>query len=66
MLPMVIAANPSFPANSIAELVAAAKATPDKIDIALPSTTARIVFEFLKARPARRCSACPTRARRRR
>ena len=50
MLPMVISANPSFPAKSIAELIAAAKAKPDKIDIALPSTTARIVFELLKAR----------------
>jgi tripartite-type tricarboxylate transporter receptor subunit TctC len=50
MLPMVISANPSFPANSVAELVAAAKAKPDKIDIALPSTTARLVFELLKDR----------------
>src|SRR5260221_1605797 len=48
MLPMVISANPYFPANSVAELVAAAKAKPDKIDIALPSTTARLVFELLK------------------
>ncbi len=48
MLPMVISANPSFPVNSVAELVAAAKAKPDKIDIALPSTTARLVFELLK------------------
>jgi len=50
MLPMVISANPSFPANSIPELVAAAKAQPDKINVALPSTTARIVFELLKSR----------------
>src|SRR5260370_15013739 len=50
MLPMVIAANPSFPANSVTELIAAAKAKPDKIDMALPSTSARIVFELLKDR----------------
>ena len=50
MLPMVISANPSFPANSVAELVAAAKAKPDKVDMALPSTSARIVFELLKDR----------------
>ena len=50
MLPMVISANPSFPASSIPELVAAAKAQPDKINIGLPSTTARIVFELLKGR----------------
>src|SRR5262249_6741396 len=49
-LPMVIAANPSFAASSVAELVAAAKAKPDKIDIAMPSTTARLVFELLKER----------------
>ena len=50
MLPMVISANPSFAASTIAELIAAAKAQPDKLNIALPSTTARIVFELLKAR----------------
>ena len=50
MLPMVISANPSFAANSVAELIAAAKARPDKIDIGLPSTTARLVFELLKER----------------
>jgi tripartite-type tricarboxylate transporter receptor subunit TctC len=46
----VVAANPSFAANSVAELVAAAKAKPDKVDVALPSTTARLVFELLKER----------------
>lgn len=50
MLPMVIAANPTFAANSVQEMVAAARAKPDKIDVALPSTTARIVFELLKER----------------
>src|SRR5258708_26106477 len=50
MLPMVISANPSFAASSVAELVAAAKQRPDKIDVALPSTTARLVFELLKQR----------------
>jgi tripartite-type tricarboxylate transporter receptor subunit TctC len=47
-LPMVIAANPSFSANSVSELVAAAKAAPDKINVAQPSNTARLVFELLK------------------
>ncbi|CAN5285933.1 tripartite tricarboxylate transporter substrate binding protein [soil metagenome] len=50
MLPMVISANPEFPAKTIPELIAAAKAQPDKVNIALPSTTARIVYELLKAR----------------
>ena len=49
MLPMVISANPDFSARSITELVAAATAKPDRIDVALPSTSARIVFELLKA-----------------
>jgi tripartite-type tricarboxylate transporter receptor subunit TctC len=47
--PMVIAANPAFPGNSIADVIATAKSTPKSADIAMPSTTARIVFELLKA-----------------
>lgn len=50
MLPMVISANPEFSAGTISDLIAAAKAQPDKINIAMPSTTARIVYELLKAR----------------
>ena len=47
--PMGIAANPAFPGNSIADVIAIAKSTPKGADIAMPSTTARIVFELLKA-----------------
>lgn len=47
--PMVLAANPSFPGNSVADVIATAKSTPKSADIAMPSTTARIVFELLKA-----------------
>jgi len=47
--PMVIAANPSFPGNSVADVIAAAKSAPKSADIAMPSTTARIVFELFKA-----------------
>jgi tripartite-type tricarboxylate transporter receptor subunit TctC len=50
MLPMVISANPAYPVGSIAELIAAAKAKPDTVNIAMPSTTARIVFELFKQR----------------
>jgi len=50
MLPMVISAHPSFAANTVQELIAAAKAAPDKINVAMPSTTARIVYELLKQR----------------
>jgi tripartite-type tricarboxylate transporter receptor subunit TctC len=49
-LPMVISANPGFSGNSVAELIAAAQAQPDKIDVALPSNTARLVFELFKQR----------------
>ena len=47
--PMVIAANPAFPGNTVPELLAAVRANPKSADIAMPSTTARIVFEFFKA-----------------
>jgi tripartite-type tricarboxylate transporter receptor subunit TctC len=58
-LPMVLAASPSFTGNSLADLVAAAKAAPGRIDVALPSTTARIVFEFLKERTGASLSSVP-------
>ncbi len=48
MLPMVIAANPAFSASSVSELIAAAKSRPGKLDVALPSTSARIVLELLR------------------
>jgi tripartite-type tricarboxylate transporter receptor subunit TctC len=56
---MVVAAVPSFAGNSVADLVAAAKATPDKVDMALPSTTARIVFEFLKEKTGAQLFSVP-------
>ena len=64
-LPLVISASPSFAGNSVADLVAAAKATPDKIDIALPSTTAASSSNSSRSGPVLRCSACHTRDRRR-
>jgi tripartite-type tricarboxylate transporter receptor subunit TctC len=48
MLPMVISANPSFAATNIQQLIAASKAKPDTINVALTSTTARVVFELLR------------------
>ncbi len=47
--PMGIAANPGFAGNSIADILAIAKSTPKGADMAMPSTTARIVYELLKA-----------------
>jgi tripartite-type tricarboxylate transporter receptor subunit TctC len=50
MLPMVISANPAYPVSTVQELIAAAKAKPDTVNIAMPSTTARIVYELFKQR----------------
>ena len=47
--PMGIAANPGFAGNSIGDIIAISKSTPKGADIAMPSTTARIVYELLKA-----------------
>lgn len=48
MLPLMIAAHPSFAPNSIPELIAAAKAKPDTLNVALPAPPQRIVFELLR------------------
>jgi len=47
--PMVVSVNTSSTVTSIGDLVASAKAKSNSVDIAMPSTTARIVFELLKA-----------------
>lgn len=49
MLPLMIAAHPSFAANTIPELVAAAKAKPDTLNVALPALPQRIAFELLRS-----------------
>jgi tripartite-type tricarboxylate transporter receptor subunit TctC len=46
--PMVILASTASPFNNLADLLAAARAKPDSLDVALPSTTARLVLELLK------------------
>ena len=48
MLPLLFAAHPSFAANTIPELIAAAKAKPDTLNVALPALPQRIVFELLR------------------
>ncbi|HYG41555.1 MAG TPA: tripartite tricarboxylate transporter substrate binding protein, partial [Bordetella sp.] len=50
LIPMVISVNPQLGVNSLAELIQQARARPDKIDVALPSVTAQLVFEMLKLR----------------
>ena len=49
-IPMVISVQPSLNVNSLADLISLAKSRPDKIDVALPSVTAQLVFEMLKKR----------------
>ncbi len=48
LIPMVISVHPSLNVNSLGDLAAMAKAQPDKIDVALPSTTSRVVSELLR------------------
>ncbi len=48
--PMVIAAGPSASFKNIGELLEAARANPKAADMAIPSTTARLVVELLKER----------------
>jgi len=48
--PMVIAAGPSATFKSVTEALDAARANPKSADMAMPSTTARLVVELLKER----------------
>ena len=48
MLPLMIASHPSFAGGSIQELIAAAKAKPDALNVALPALPQRIAFELLR------------------
>lgn len=54
LLPMVICTSaPDLPTNSIAALIARARAKPDTFNVGLPSTTAQVVFaEFVKSAQA--------------
>ena len=44
--PMMIAASPSFAPNNIQELIAAARAKPGTINVAMANTASRLVFEL--------------------
>ncbi|MEO7404287.1 MAG: tripartite tricarboxylate transporter substrate binding protein [Burkholderiales bacterium] len=48
MLPMVVSVSASSAETTLRGLIAAAKAKPDAINVALPSTTARVVYEMLR------------------
>ncbi|MDZ5460726.1 Bug family tripartite tricarboxylate transporter substrate binding protein [Azohydromonas lata] len=45
--PMVFLTQPSAPYNSLPDLLREAKTKPDSLNVALPSTTARLVLELL-------------------
>ena len=44
-VPMVLLANPGFAAASTADLIRMAKASPGTLNVAIPSSTSRVVFE---------------------
>ena len=50
--PMVVAVGAGAPQHSVAELLESVKRAPRSADIAMPSTSARLVVEFLKERSA--------------
>jgi tripartite-type tricarboxylate transporter receptor subunit TctC len=47
LLPMMLSAAPSLPVGSVQELLAAAKAKPGALNVALPSTSARVTLQLL-------------------
>jgi len=47
-LPFLMAVNPDLPVKTFPELIAYTKSNPGKVNIALPSTSARIILELLK------------------
>jgi len=48
MIPMAISVSMDFPAKNLKELLDAARAKPDSINVALPSTTSRLVSQMLR------------------
>lgn len=50
MIPMVITVNPSLGVKTLDELMRMARERPDKIDVALPSVAAQLVYEMLRQR----------------
>jgi tripartite-type tricarboxylate transporter receptor subunit TctC len=57
--PMVILANVGVPYNSFAEFLADARARTDTVNVALPSTTARLVLELLQQQSGAQFRAVP-------
>lgn len=57
--PMVVLTTPNVPFNSVGDLLTEARAKPDSINVALPSTTARLVLELLQQQTGTRLRAIP-------
>ncbi len=51
-LPLAIVTRPDNPIDDVVELVAAARARPDRINVAVTTTTSRSTFELFKQRAA--------------
>ncbi|HEY4372181.1 MAG TPA: tripartite tricarboxylate transporter substrate binding protein [Burkholderiales bacterium] len=49
ILPMVFTSANNYPAHSMRDVITMARAKPDTINVALPSTTARVLLEMVKA-----------------
>ncbi|SCK19225.1 Tripartite-type tricarboxylate transporter, receptor component TctC [Variovorax sp. HW608] len=50
LIPFAISTSSNASVSSMSELIAMAKSKPDKVDAALPSVTAQLVFEMLRQR----------------
>jgi tripartite-type tricarboxylate transporter receptor subunit TctC len=50
IIPMMVSVNPASSINSMADLIQLARSKPDKVDVAMPSVTAKLVLEMLRAR----------------
>lgn len=61
-VPMVLIAGPSFPASSLTELIDIAKAKPGYINVAIPSSTARVALELLQISSGTTVNAVPYKA----
>jgi len=58
-IPMLIAVHPSAPYKNLTDLLEAARAKPDQVEIAIPSTTARVTSEFLQQQTGVKFFAVP-------
>lgn len=59
VFPLIVAANPSLPANSLSELIALAKAEPGKINYSSAATSFQIVTEYFAQRAGIRLQNVP-------